>query len=80
MRATELHTDPALTLAVRCCYVREAHPTQEWPKSPRVTCLFGIKPRSDWPKVRTQQPITTHYAPNGVCQWRIQNASEFSEL
>ncbi|KAG5441975.1 hypothetical protein CSKR_110763 [Clonorchis sinensis] len=40
---------------------------------------FGIKPRSDWSKIRTQQPIMTQYWPNAGCQWCTQNASEFPE-
>ncbi|KER23921.1 hypothetical protein T265_14524, partial [Opisthorchis viverrini] len=50
----ESHTDPALPLAVRCRYGLEVYPAQDWD-----TCRSGIKLRSDWSKVWTQQPIMT---------------------
>ncbi|KER20731.1 hypothetical protein T265_10784 [Opisthorchis viverrini] len=61
----EIHTDPALPPAVRCCSGREACPAQDWPIV-QDACRFGIKPRSDWSKVWTQEPIMTQYWPNAV--------------
>ncbi|KAG5452532.1 hypothetical protein CSKR_103331 [Clonorchis sinensis] len=74
----EFHTDPALPPAVGCCFSQKAYPTQDWPGI-RDACRSGIKPRSDWSKIWTQQPIMTQYWPIAGCQWCIQNASEFQK-
>ncbi|GAA47256.1 hypothetical protein CLF_100137 [Clonorchis sinensis] len=74
----EFHPDPALLLAIGCCYGRKSYPTQDWPEI-KDACRSGIKPGSDWSKVRSQHPIMTQYWPNVGCQCCIQNASEFPE-
>ncbi|GAA48740.1 hypothetical protein CLF_101976 [Clonorchis sinensis] len=63
---------------VGCCYGRKAYPTQDRSEI-RYACRSGIKSRSDWSKVWTQQPIMAQYWPNAGCQCPIQNASEFPE-
>ncbi|KAG5446833.1 hypothetical protein CSKR_203622 [Clonorchis sinensis] len=73
---TRNFTQIPLTARSRCG--RKAYLTQDlqeiWD-----ACRSGIKPSSDWSKVFTQQPIMTQCWPNAHCQWRIQNASEFSK-
>ncbi|GAA55322.1 hypothetical protein CLF_107576 [Clonorchis sinensis] len=63
---------------VGCWYGRKAYPTQDWPEI-RDACRSSTKPRSDWSKIWTQQPIMTQYWPIAGCQCCIQNASEFRE-
>ncbi|GAA55403.1 hypothetical protein CLF_107837 [Clonorchis sinensis] len=53
---------------VGCCFGQKAYPTQDWPGI-RDACRSGIKPRSDWSKIWTQQPIMTQYWPIAGCQW-----------
>ncbi|GAA48508.1 hypothetical protein CLF_101693 [Clonorchis sinensis] len=66
------------SVCVGCCFGQKAYPTQDWPGI-RDACRSGIKPRSDWSKIWTQQPIMTQYWPIAGCRWCIQNASEFPE-
>ncbi|GAA48102.1 hypothetical protein CLF_101176 [Clonorchis sinensis] len=56
-----------------CCFGQKAYPTQDWPGI-QDACRSGIKSRSDWSKIWTQQPIMTQYWPIAGCQWCIQDA------
>ncbi|KAG5441862.1 hypothetical protein CSKR_106308 [Clonorchis sinensis] len=76
--AAEFHTDPALPPAVGCCFSQKAYPTQDWPGI-RDACRSGIKPRSDWLKIWTQQPIMTQYWPIAGCHPR-KIGQEFGTL
>ncbi|KER28361.1 LOW QUALITY PROTEIN: hypothetical protein T265_13607 [Opisthorchis viverrini] len=74
-----IHADPTIPHVFRRCYGREAWPARGWPKI-RDACRSGIKRRSDWSTIWTQQPIMTQYWPNAGCQWSSRTRQKFQKV
>ncbi|KER21065.1 hypothetical protein T265_15175, partial [Opisthorchis viverrini] len=75
----KFHTDPTIPHVFGRCYGREAWPPRGWPRI-RDACRSGIKTRSDWSTIWTQQPIMTQYWPNAGCQWSSRTRQKFQKV